>query len=233
MPRAAELVARYGYFAIFGLLMLGIVGPLIPDETILVGAGLLARQGKLDYLIVLAAGYAGSVCGITVSYLIGRNGLAYLIERVPFMRKDAARYMQRVNNWFDRYGRWTLFFGYFVVGVRHFTAVAAGSRKMSLHHFALYAYSGGLIWVICFVSLGYFVGDQWERVGHRLNLGAVAIALLVTAGVVFWMWWQKRARHSVPIGAFGLMINEEASAEMSLGAADTSVRATGGGQYWD
>ena len=36
MPRAAELVARYGYVAIFCLLMLGIVGPLIPDETILV-----------------------------------------------------------------------------------------------------------------------------------------------------------------------------------------------------
>ena len=79
MPTAAELVARYGYFAIFCLLMLGIVGPLIPDETILVFAGLLARQGKLDYAAVLAAGYAGSLCGITVSYLLGRNGLFYLI----------------------------------------------------------------------------------------------------------------------------------------------------------
>jgi len=29
-------LAHYGYFAIFALLMLGIVGPLIPDETILV-----------------------------------------------------------------------------------------------------------------------------------------------------------------------------------------------------
>ena len=71
MTRAAELVARYGYFAIFGLLMLGIVGPLIPDETILVFAGILAREGRLDYVAVLAAGYAGSLCGITMSYVVG------------------------------------------------------------------------------------------------------------------------------------------------------------------
>jgi len=50
MPNVDELIARYGYFAIFSLLMLGIVGPAIPDETILVISGVLARQGKLDYI---------------------------------------------------------------------------------------------------------------------------------------------------------------------------------------
>jgi len=192
MPRAVELVARYGYFAIFGLLMLGIVGPLIPDETILVMAGILARQGKLEYLAVLAAGYAGSVCGITLSYVLGRNGLAYLVERVPFMRKHSAQYLERVNRWFERYGRWTLFFGYFVVGVRHFTAVVAGSSKMDVRYFALYAYTGGLLWVICFVSLGYFLGDQWERVAHRLNGSVAIIAVLIAAGAAGWVWWKKR-----------------------------------------
>jgi membrane protein DedA with SNARE-associated domain len=192
MPRAVELVARYGYFAIFGLLMLGIVGPLIPDETILVFAGIFARQGKLEYLGVLAAGYAGSLCGITMSYLIGRNGLAYLIERIPMMHRHSAIYLDRVHRWFDRYGHWTLFFGYFVVGVRHFTAVVAGTTKMSVKHFAIYAYTGGLLWVICFVSLGYFLGDQWERVGHRLNGGIAAIVVLIVVGAGLWVWWKKR-----------------------------------------
>src|SRR5580700_7932604 len=100
MSRAVDLVARYGYFAIFGLLMLGIVGPLIPDETILVFAGILARQGRMDYLAVLAAGYAGSLCGITMSYLVGRRGLLYLIEKMPFFHRHSARYMQRVETWF-------------------------------------------------------------------------------------------------------------------------------------
>ena len=192
MPRAAELVARYGYFAIFGLLMLGIVGPLIPDETILVFSGILIRQGKLDYLAVLAAGYGGSLCGITVSFLLGRNGLSYIVERVPFMHRHYARYVERVHNWFERYGRWTLFFGYFIVGVRHFTALVAGATKMDAKHFALYAYSGGLIWVVCFVSLGYFLGDQWERVSHTVNQGALAIAIAVAVVALIAVWWRKR-----------------------------------------
>jgi membrane protein DedA with SNARE-associated domain len=102
--------------------------------------------------------------------------------------------MERVRIWFERYGRWTLFFGYFVVGVRHFTAVVAGSSQMKVRHFAIYAYSGGLIWVICFVSLGYFLGDQWERVGHTLNLGAAVIAIVVAIGAGLWVWWKKRGK---------------------------------------
>ena len=192
MPRFAELVARYGYFAIFGLLMLGIVGPLIPDETILVFAGLLARQGKLDYLLVLVAGYAGSLCGITLSYLLGRNGLTYLVEKIPFMRKHSAKYLEKVNRWFESYGHWTLFFGYFVIGVRHFTAVVAGSSRMNVRHFALYAYTGGLIWVICFVSLGYFLGDQWERISHLMHEGAIAVAIAVAVVVLACVWWKRR-----------------------------------------
>ena len=192
MPRALELVARYGYFAIFGLLMLGIVGPLIPDETILVVAGIFARQGRLDYVAVLAAGYAGSLCGITLSYVIGRNGLAYLIDRIPFMKSHSGKYLERVHQWFEKYGQWTLFFGYFVVGVRHFTAVVAGSSKMKARPFALYAYTGGLIWVVCFVSLGYFLGDQWERFAHILHRGATALALGIVTGVLLWLWWKRR-----------------------------------------
>lgn len=192
MSGAVDLVARYGYFAIFGLLMLGIVGPLIPDETILVFSGILIRQGRLDYVAVLAAGYGGSLCGITVSYLLGRNGLSYMIERIPITRRHSARYMARVHDWFERYGRWTLFFGYFIVGVRHFTALVAGASRMHARHFALYAYTGGLIWVVCFVSLGYFLGDQWERVGHTLDRGALVLAILIALTALIVVWWKKR-----------------------------------------
>ncbi len=192
MPNVDRLIARYGYFAIFGLLTLGIVGPLIPDETILVISGILARQGRLDYLGAIAASYLGSLCGITVSYLLGRNGLFYLVEKVPFVRKHAAAYMDRVHNWFERFGRWTLFFGYFVAGVRHFSALLAGTSKMSVRSFAIFAYTGGLLWVICFVSLGYFLGGNWERIVHLLDRGALGIAIAIAAAALAWMWWKKR-----------------------------------------
>jgi membrane protein DedA with SNARE-associated domain len=194
MPHVDQLIARYGYLAIFSLLMLGIVGPAIPDETILVVSGILARQGKLDYIGVLGAGYFGSLCGITVSYTLGRNGLFYLLLKIPFVRKNAGAHMERVHDWFERYGRWTLFFGYFVAGVRHFTALAAGASKMSGRHFAIYAYTGGMLWVICFVSLGYFLGDQWERSAEWLNRGAGTIAIAAAVCALGWFWWKRCSR---------------------------------------
>jgi len=97
-----------------------------------------------------------------------------------------------VNRWFERYGHWTLFFGYFVIGVRHFTAVVAGSSKMNVKHFALYAYSGGLLWVICFVSLGYFLGDQWERISHLVHEGAIGVVIAIAVIVLACVWWKRR-----------------------------------------
>src|ERR1700679_4015581 len=104
MHHVDQFLENYGYFALFGLLMLGIVGPLIPDETILVFAGILVREGRLDYVAVLAAGYAGSLCGITMGYFVGRNGLLYMIARLPFFSKHSGEYMERVGQWFERYG---------------------------------------------------------------------------------------------------------------------------------
>lgn len=184
MGWAEQFVAHYGYFAIFGLLMLGIVGPLIPDETIMVFAGILIHRGTLDREWAFVAAYAGSVCGITMSYALGRAGLAAIL------RKKRLRDLETVELWFARYGRWTIFFGYFIVGVRHFTALVAGATKLNFGAFAAYAYSGGLIWVITFLSLGYFVGDQWERWARYIHGGFLIAAAVVVVGAV--IWWRLR-----------------------------------------
>ena len=40
-------IAQYGHAAIFGLLVFGIVGVPVPDETLLTLAGALVRHGDL------------------------------------------------------------------------------------------------------------------------------------------------------------------------------------------
>jgi len=182
------LIAHYGYLAIFLLLSAGIVLPLIPDETMLVIAGVFAQQSRLGFLPAIAAAFAGSMCGITISYLIGRSGLAHMLHR----RAEAK--LRRVHDWFERFGRWTLFFGYFVVGVRHFTALVAGTTEMRYPVFAAFAYTGAFFWVVTFVSLGYFAGGQWQHVAHLLHGGALAIAAVVALGAGgIWLWHRRRA----------------------------------------
>ena len=185
---AEQFLTQYGYAAIFLLLAAGIVGPLIPDETILVLAGVLIRRGTLHALPAALCACAGSICGMTVSYELGRRGVVFMLRRL------AGPHMARAHWWFERYGGWTLFFGYFVAGVRHFTALIAGYTEMRFKHFAAYAFPGGVIWVVTFLSIGYFMGDQWGRLQGMIHEGAlIAAGVAVAAALVWWKFFKRTA----------------------------------------
>jgi membrane protein DedA with SNARE-associated domain len=192
-PFLDHFLANYGYFAIFGLLMLGIVGPLIPDDTILVLSGVAVHRGQLDMGTTIAVAYAGSLCGITLSYLMGRTGLIVVLERYTPVRCWVEKHLPQVQKWFERYGKWTLFFGYFIAGVRHFTALAAGCSKVKFRTFALFAWPGGFVWVASFISIGYFLGAEWEQIRHRFDRGAlIAVGVVVTIGIAGWYLQRRR-----------------------------------------
>jgi membrane protein DedA with SNARE-associated domain len=188
---AQHLVSQYGYLAIFCLLTLGIVGLPVPDEWLLTFSGYWVYKGHLHFLPTVASAYAGSVCGITISYIIGRTGGLYLVHKYGGYVRLTPERLDRVHRWFERMGRWALFFGYFMPGIRHFTAIVAGSSELEPHIFAAFAYSGGLLWVLGFVSLGYFLGDQWTRISPEVD----SVLLWLTVGVVaaaILVWWLRR-----------------------------------------
>jgi len=190
---AQHLITQYGYLAIFCLLTLGIVGLPVPDEWLLTFSGYWVYKGHLDFLPTVASAYAGSICGITISYIIGRTGGLFLIHKYGGYVRFTPERLDRVHRWFERMGRWSLFFGYFMPGIRHFTAIVAGSSELEPHIFAAFAYSGGLFWVLGFVSLGYFLGDQWTRFSSEVD----SVLLWLTVGVVaaaFLAWWIRRRR---------------------------------------
>lgn len=177
-------VASYGYGALFGLLILGIVGVPVPDETLLVFCGYLISQGKMGATGTLMAAVGGSWCGITVSYFIGRTlgiGVVHRFGRYLHVRE---RHLARVHIWFERRGHWALFFGYYIAGVRHLTAIIAGASRVQFRSFLLYAWSGALCWAMAFLTLGYFIGEEWRRVAELVHLyltyaSAALILLLV------------------------------------------------------
>src|SRR5260370_31323502 len=118
-------VTHYGSVSLFFLTMLGIVGLPIPDETLLVFSGYLIFRGKLNPVFTFSMAFLGSVTGITISYFLGRiYGLKLIHKYGRYFHFTEARF-QKVHNWFERVGRWSLFFGYYIAGVRHFTAMVA------------------------------------------------------------------------------------------------------------
>ena len=191
-------ISAYGYAAITLLLMAGIVGLPIPDETLLVGCGALIARGNLHPLGTFFAALGGSWCGITVSYLIGRTLGPGFVNRFGKRFHLTEERLTKVHQWFDRMGHWALFAGYFVAGLRHLTAIIAGTSELAYPSFAAYAYSGGALWVGTFLTLGYFVGENWKSIAESLHrwVGVASIVLIVA--VVVYLVLKSRKRKAVP-----------------------------------
>ncbi len=179
-----QWVATYGYFAISTLLVLGIVGLPVPDEFLLTACGFLIYQGHLRAVPTFASALAGSMCGITCSYTIGRTvGWKFLHSRLGRFLHISDDQIHRVHDWFNRIGHWALMVGYFVPGFRHFTAIVAGTSKLEYRSFALFAYGGATIWASTFLFIGFHFGSRWEEMlslveGH-LKLAFIVIGIAV------------------------------------------------------
>jgi membrane protein DedA with SNARE-associated domain len=188
-------ITQYGYLAIFLLLVCGIVGLPVPDETLLTFTGFLVFKGNLSMPLAFAAALAGSLSGITISYTLGRTFGITLIRRYGRYIRVTEEHVNKAHAWFARVGHWGLTFGYFVPGVRHLSAYAAGMSAVEAPQFALFAYSGGCLWVAAFLSLGYFLGDRWQTVEknieHYFSVVAIGLVILVAAYV---LWRILRAR---------------------------------------
>ncbi|PYR14245.1 MAG: DedA family protein [Acidobacteria bacterium] len=176
-----ELVAwlvRFGAPLLFFAQVFGIFGVPIPDELLLTIAGALVATGRLNLSSTVVAAIAGCLTGITLSYAVGRwVGLPLL--RVRFRgRQDV---IERAQGWFRRFGGWLLTFGYFIPGVRHVTAIAAGSACLNYPQFAAFAYCGGVLWCAVFLGLGYFAGDHWPEVAHAARSHVARGAMIIVA----------------------------------------------------
>ena len=193
MESILHYISAYGYFGIFWLLMLGIVGIPLPDELVLTFAGYMVFKGHLHFFPALISAYLGSMCGITVSYVLGRTVGFRLLEKYGYLINLTPERIQQVHDWFQRLGKWLLLFGYFIAGVRHVTALVAGTSRLQLPIFAFFAYTGALLWSITFITAGYVIGEELPRVYERLHHFRV-IGSGIIIGLIIGYWLIRRIK---------------------------------------
>jgi membrane protein DedA with SNARE-associated domain len=174
-------VIEYGYIAVFSVLALGIIGAPIPDEGVLAFAGYLVYEGKLLLVPTVAAAFLGSACGITLSYGLGRTVGAYLISKFGHAVHITGDKVTHVHSWYDRVGKWGLLFGFYLPGVRHLIGFGAGIAKLPVSVFALFAFTGAVIWSVTFVSAGYFLGRQWTLVFGKIRPTLVSSSVVIVS----------------------------------------------------
>jgi membrane protein DedA with SNARE-associated domain len=179
-------VGTFSYPAV-ALLIAGTgVGLPVPEDLLLLAAGVVVAKGEANLYLMMAVGWGSVLLADNVLYRIGRRLGPRAAEHRLFKKVLSPKRLEWIGGHFVRHGMLTVFLARFVPGLRMTTLLVAGIGKMPMGRFVLAAGGAALISVPLLVFLGYRFGlaaiSDVRRAGLVLGgviVGAVAISLLV------------------------------------------------------
>lgn len=183
----------WAYLIIFWFAVIDAVLPIVPSETAVITAGVVASSGHLLLAIVIAAAALGAFAGDNLAYFLGRRFGTRIKER--FVKGDKAK---RRWAWAERQlterGGELIAVGRFIPGGRTAVTLSAGTLRFSWRRFAFFDAIAAVVWALYAALLGFFGGRAFEDSPLKGLLLAFGIALAVTVGTEAVRWLLKRRR---------------------------------------
>ena len=165
------------------------VGLIAPGETTVIVGGLVAGQGQISLLVLIAIVWTAAVLGDLTSYLIGRKlGRGFMLRHGPRVKITEER-LEQVEVFFHKHGGATILVGRFIGLVRALAPFIAGTARMPLARFLPYDVLGAGAWAITFCVLGYVFWRSFDRLTEWVSRGLFAfgtgVALILAIIFVF------------------------------------------------
>lgn len=194
-----DFMTQFGYFGVFLLIMLENLFPPIPSEVILTFGGFMTTHSEMTRIGVIGAATVGSVIGAMVLYSIGLlidvSVLERFVDRFGPMLRLTRKDVRRAEEWFNKFGSWTVFFCRLVPLIRSLISIPAGMAKMNFPLFLLLTAIGSLIWNTILVSVGVAVGANWELIVHYMDIYSYIVYLILAlSGVAICLWYIRVRR---------------------------------------
>jgi membrane protein DedA with SNARE-associated domain len=199
IPFLNSLYGAVGYAGVMAAMAIESAMVPLPSELILPYAGFLVSdptqvepltKGPWSFWIVVIVATVGNTLGSLVAYAIGAYGGRPFLERYGRYLLIRPHEIELADRFFERYGAATVFVGRLLPIVRTFISFPAGVTRMPLVPFMVYSTLGAVPWSILLVYAGTVLGANWVDIRHALQPFDLAIAVLVVAGVVGFIWWR-------------------------------------------
>jgi membrane protein DedA with SNARE-associated domain len=200
-------VVRFGYVAIFGLMVAESACIPIPSEVTMLFGGAVANAAlvqqysahhELNFVLVGLVGTLGNLVGSLIAYAVGRAGGRPLIERWGRYVLLRPHELDRAESWFARHGETAVFVSRLLPVVRTFISLPAGVAEMPVGRFTAYTVAGCLPWTFALAGVGYALGSSWRSVDRYFRPISIVVAVLIAAAIVWWVTRRIRERRRDP-----------------------------------
>ena len=188
-------------------IMIESAGIPFPGETMLLLASFSAATivPQLHIGLIIAFAALGAIIGDNIGYYIGRTGGHALVERYGRYVFLKPQHLKRAEQFFEKHGNKTVFFGRFIAVLRTWAAFLAGVNHMRWGTFLFYNAAGGILWAITFGTIGFVAGRvfhdkfaQVEQIARDISwIGAVVIVVVIMGAYLLIRFRRSRCSHTV------------------------------------
>ena len=179
------------YLIVFVACGTDVLFPLIPSETIVITASVLAAQGDLYIWLIVPLVAVGAFLGDNLCYWLGRKVGDPIADRLFKGEKGQAR-LRWAEEALRRRGAILIGVARFIPGGRTATTFAAGTLEMPYRQFVAADAFAAVLWAVYVSMLGYLGGETFKE-NLWLPLGtSLACATAVGLGFEAWRRWQRR-----------------------------------------
>lgn len=178
------------YAYLFAVSAIDAFFPLVPSETSVIAAGVLAANGDLVLFLVILVAATGAIVGDNISYFIGRTVGHRIAAR--YFSGDRRKRLDQAERGLAQRGGYLILVARFIPGGRTAVTLAAGTLEFPWRRFIAWDIAAGVIWASYAASLGFFGGRTFEESPLKGLALAFGVALAVTAAVEAVRWVRKR-----------------------------------------
>ena len=192
-----------GYSAVVLLMAIQSACIPIPSEVIMPLAGDALAHSQWDLIILATVASLASNLGSIPAYWVGARGGRPMVERYGSLVLLSRHDLDRVDQFFARFGSIAVLIGRMLPIVRTFIAFPAGVAKMNQLRFHIYTFIGSWPWCYALAWIGMKLGASWntdprfKAIFHRFHL---AVELVIVAAFVWFVisHWKNRIRVEKP-----------------------------------
>jgi len=187
-----DTIGSMGYPGIMLLMFIESTFIPLPSELVIPPAGYLISQNQMSWTGVIASGTLGSVLGAVFNYTIAMYlGRPFILKYGRYFGISQSHFIKG-ENFFLKHGNISTFIGRLILGVRHYISFPAGLCKMKIGKFCFYTALGAGIWVWILTYIGYFVGNNKEKIIEVSKQWSLYVIIACVLLIALYILWHKR-----------------------------------------